>query len=407
MLSCTVLVPLAKSDGGVRPIAVGELLYRLCAKLILAQLKPDECLLPTQLGVGSPGGVEPIVAAVEKLSKSELGDFNRVTSLDFSNAFNCVSRSAMASAIFEHCPHAYGAAKWRYGQPSTAVVRGKDGVIQQVQVSQGVAQGDPLAPFFFSLAARPVLSALQEYVMLKIDSSVLLVAYLDDIYIFSDVVGVKNAAIRYFDRKPITAGLQLNASKCSAVGRSTLNSDGYALLGSFVGPAQARRQFLKQKINIVEEKLTKLEGLQFQDRHAVLHHSLQHELRHLLRSLNPEDLDSVWHTYDNLLFESLIQLRQPSGLVESPLAKEVAQLPIRMGGMGLPRATLISSAARSASEAASSLIIQEWLSGTPEDRSSQAPPLSQRTLMRPQLEDLRTTSFVTGKSPTACDTSGE
>lgn len=47
-------------------IAVADLIYRVCAKVILkATFKPG-FLLPFQMGAMSPDGVEPIVRAVER-----------------------------------------------------------------------------------------------------------------------------------------------------------------------------------------------------------------------------------------------------------------------------------------------------------------------------------------------------
>ncbi|KAE8244932.1 hypothetical protein A4X13_0g6165, partial [Tilletia indica] len=66
LLGAAALTPLNKQGGGVRPIAAGELLYRLCAKVLLKSLPPADALLPSQLGVGSPGGVEPIVRLLER-----------------------------------------------------------------------------------------------------------------------------------------------------------------------------------------------------------------------------------------------------------------------------------------------------------------------------------------------------
>ena len=69
ILTATILVPLAKANGGVRPIAVGELIYRFAARILLAPLETTSTLLLTQLGVGSALGVEPIVHAVERLAE--------------------------------------------------------------------------------------------------------------------------------------------------------------------------------------------------------------------------------------------------------------------------------------------------------------------------------------------------
>ena len=57
------LTPLRKKDGGVRPIAVGEILRRLVGKAILSTGVAKEevsSLTPDQVGVGVPGAVETV-----------------------------------------------------------------------------------------------------------------------------------------------------------------------------------------------------------------------------------------------------------------------------------------------------------------------------------------------------------
>jgi hypothetical protein len=72
LLCASRLTPLVKSGGGIRPIAVGELLFRLLAKVLLRHYFKPNMLLPSQLGVGSKGGVEPVVRAVERALADDL-----------------------------------------------------------------------------------------------------------------------------------------------------------------------------------------------------------------------------------------------------------------------------------------------------------------------------------------------
>lgn len=85
------MIPLKKEDDSVHPIAVSELIYRLCAKaLIAAHFRPD-FLLPFQLGMKSPGGVEPIVKLTERVLEGTVGrEFPFLAFLDASNAFSRV-----------------------------------------------------------------------------------------------------------------------------------------------------------------------------------------------------------------------------------------------------------------------------------------------------------------------------
>ena len=65
LLCASRLIGFEKDDGGIRPIAVGDLIYRVALKAILTTSFRPEMLLPFQLGVNSPGGVEPIVYLLE------------------------------------------------------------------------------------------------------------------------------------------------------------------------------------------------------------------------------------------------------------------------------------------------------------------------------------------------------
>ena len=71
------LTALKKLKGGVRPIAVGEVLWRLVAKCIAkqTQTEPAELFSSEQLAVGVEGGAESIVHATkitfEKLQLSQ------------------------------------------------------------------------------------------------------------------------------------------------------------------------------------------------------------------------------------------------------------------------------------------------------------------------------------------------
>jgi hypothetical protein len=62
------LIPLVKKDGGVRPMAVGETLRRLACKVALNSISAElpSFFRPSQLGVGTPYGVEAIVHSVAK-----------------------------------------------------------------------------------------------------------------------------------------------------------------------------------------------------------------------------------------------------------------------------------------------------------------------------------------------------
>ena len=75
-------------------------------KVILKHAKRSDFLLPTQFGVGTKGGVEPIVRAVENAMDFDHGyeHYNYLTSLDFKNAFNTLERADVSKGLKRYAP---------------------------------------------------------------------------------------------------------------------------------------------------------------------------------------------------------------------------------------------------------------------------------------------------------------
>ena len=97
------LLPCKKKDGGLRPIAVGEVLRRLTSKCAARAVLPDalQILSPLQVGVGLPTGCEAILHSVMNVHKNPcIPPDQRFTLLvDFSNAFNSVDRTVMFQEV--------------------------------------------------------------------------------------------------------------------------------------------------------------------------------------------------------------------------------------------------------------------------------------------------------------------
>jgi len=102
------LIALNKKAGGIRPIAIGFTLRRLIAKCAsrFAAQKLAGYLAPRQLGFGSLGGCEAAVHAARRFIDSMPSD-SVVAKLDFSNAFNCLHRDVMLTAVKDQLPELY------------------------------------------------------------------------------------------------------------------------------------------------------------------------------------------------------------------------------------------------------------------------------------------------------------
>jgi len=328
MLCASRLTPLLKRDGGLRPIAVGELIYRLSTKVLLRHHFKADSLLPTQFGVGSKGGVEPITRLVSKATLGELRQpYTHLVSLDFSNAFNTVSRRQVAESLREYAPSLYRAAKWVNNDQTDLVIG--DSLIKS---ASGVRQGDPLGPLLFSLAIRPLLTSLSA----KLGEDRLVVAYLDDIYILSTNDTALAEAKAFLAANPTS--LRLNEAKCTEVSFAAVAEDGVELLGTCVGSSRRREGFLSTKVDALISKLSTVADLPHQQALLLLRNCLQQDLRHLQRSLKTDDLVDPWRKLDGALREAVNRMRgrtSDRGGDRAELEKALIGLPARFGGLGL------------------------------------------------------------------------
>ncbi|KAA8490703.1 Retrotransposable element [Porphyridium purpureum] len=141
------LIPLRKPDGGVRPIAIGEIFRRVLGRLAVTSLAHDavETLAPDQYGVGRMAGLEAMVMRT-RLAVLENPGWG-VLKVDISNAFNTVRRPAFMRLVQAQFPHLWPLVRTCYASP--APLRAGKHVLKS---ESGVQQGDPLAPLLFSLA---------------------------------------------------------------------------------------------------------------------------------------------------------------------------------------------------------------------------------------------------------------
>jgi hypothetical protein len=377
MLCASRLTPLRKPDGGLRPIAVGDMIYRLATKAIVRHSNRRDFLLPYQFGVGSKGGVEPVVRAVERALEGALDrPYTHLTSLDFSNAFNTVDRRDIAEGLRQYAPILYRAGRWAYGCTSSLVLGSPEGR-HIITSAQGVRQGDPMGPLMFSLGIRSLLRDLAS----TLGPDRLILAYLDDIYILSPDDQVLDQTLAFFnERQP---SIRLNPAKCKMLALEDIRTNGLRMLGICVGARSARELFLQEKIDHEAATVAKLINLPHQHALLVLRVCVQQNLRHLQRSLKSDDLVHLWDKLDTTLREALARIRglpRPTDQLDAT----VISLPIKMGGIGiLSYKTVAPHAYAAASEAADTTLAPILTPGT-------LPASTQLTTQRQRCQEIFT-----------------
>jgi hypothetical protein len=97
------LTALRKNNGGVRPIAIGEVWRRLVSKCAnsLVSSTAASLMSPLQVGVSVQNGAEAIVHRVNHLVKTfGTDDTKAMVKIDFRNAFNAVSLLKQSKITF-------------------------------------------------------------------------------------------------------------------------------------------------------------------------------------------------------------------------------------------------------------------------------------------------------------------
>ncbi|CAI5510386.1 unnamed protein product [Closterium sp. Naga37s-1] len=171
-------VALQKPQGGVRPIDIGEILPRLLSRCVTLHFKQQirYFFLPSlQFGVAVSAGIEVMAHAVQ--SALSLHPEWVLLELDVANAFNSFSRSAMFNALRDS-PFYSIIPFFRlfYASPSSLHYRSGP-LIETLQSSSGVRQGDPCGPFLFALTQHLAIRPIQRQ-----SPALFITSYADDTY---------------------------------------------------------------------------------------------------------------------------------------------------------------------------------------------------------------------------------
>jgi hypothetical protein len=242
LLNTCTLVSLEKQGGGRRPVAMGDMFYRMAARFALSLvLQPAQrALRPHQFGVGAEDGCTQVVQSLQHLltlpptpapapprpPHQFAFSLSRPAppppdptprplaclSIDVANAFNTVDRAALLRAVYAN---AELAPCWRmvafgYGHSSLLLMPCGDEVSEAdafIESSTGVRQGDPLAALLFALAMHTVYDQVARICRAGC------FAYSDD----SHGVGWVEECWRVWEALPdllSPLGLRLNAGKC-------------------------------------------------------------------------------------------------------------------------------------------------------------------------------------------------
>ena len=150
-----VSIALKKGGSGVRPLCCGDPLRRLVSKCYCLGASEEiaHFFHNKNFGVGCPGGVEVVSHSLREVLRKHAQSELALLKIDFSNVFNRVDRKAFMRATSTSSP----------GCPTglTGVTARSRCFYDHSEIIESTSeQGDPLAPFYFCLALRPLVEEI-------------------------------------------------------------------------------------------------------------------------------------------------------------------------------------------------------------------------------------------------------
>jgi hypothetical protein len=353
------LIAFNKKDGGIRPIAIGEILRRTLSKIVLEKI--DFPFAPYQFGIKTKFGMETIAHSLRSIMKDSsvnptIWKNQVVLKVDLANAFNSVSRDAFLH-IIDHClPDLSAFARLSYDH--TPILKFGDHTIAS---SEGVQQGDPLGPIFFCFVLQSlILKIAHSHPSLRLN-----VWFMDDGVLIADHISLQKIieVIQSFG-----FGLDLNLPKCeifpldkdvdlSIFPEEIERISGLSILGC---PITHEKEFMSARIEKLKKSLSELEILDHtQSAFLLLKHCFGPlKLNHILRCCPSDIIQDEIKVVDDMQKQSLDKLLRsrisPSGL-------EQAFFHASKGGLGLKLASRVAPAGFIASSVATYESVKQLL----------------------------------------------
>lgn len=338
------LCGLNKTDDSIRPIAVGNTLRRLVARIASSRIaeRIGRELRPKQLGFGTRGGAEAGVHAARHFVNYDHTSTKVLVKLDFRNAYNEIERHPLLQATKEKCPEIFRFICQCYERP-TWLTFGEFGMLSQ----RGCQQGDPCGPTIFCLGINDMVMSLH---------SEFNIWYIDDGSIGGEPETAFND-LQTIIQKSAQLGLNLNFSKCEIkiLGPQSIN-DRSRILEKFnqIAPGIVNRpgdiellgspltingirSAILRKLNKLQTMVDRMDKLNAHHAYCLLRSSLSiPQLSYLLRSTPCWHALGVLEEYDQILksaTEKIVNCRFSSE------SWDEATLPVKLGGLGLRNAT--------------------------------------------------------------------
>jgi len=371
-------VPIPKNPG-YRPIAIGEILFRVTCSMLVRAAKDAiaEKVGSSQYGLGRPSGTEAVPHIVQGSLLNPGGPI-AVIHLDGAQAFQTRSRASMLRTLFKQpcLSSLWRMAYFAYAHPTPIFFMNRKGKIAATITSkEGARQGCALGTTLFDLDIAHDLKIAAE-----VDPAVQVVALHDDVFligppdklraVFDAVVtalakrGTKIQKLKsefiYFSDEPLSAEVQSwidsegfkQSSQATIVAGAVVAKD--AACGQSLLEEQIASDFAPFFKRICHAKMPLQSAL------LLMRSSGQAGIDYQLRTTQPDLMQPGAEMFDKMLLTSLGD-RLHINFEQNAKHTIQAQLPLKNGGLGFRSKADLSPMAWFASQAACAQMLKDSL----------------------------------------------
>lgn len=371
LLAAARIFGLDKDDGagGVRPIAIGDVLRRWVTKAICLEhnLQVAEELAPLQMAVGTSAACEKVYRIASTYIETRPDERRVLVTLDAKNAFNSLDRQAIFDALADRFPSLVPFFWQFYGEEAGLWFRLSSGEVLIIDSEEGVQQGDAAGPLLFCLGLHAALEKLFALIR-EHDPDALLEAFMDDV-----TGGVKEEFVGLFVALACqvfaTYRLELRLDKCHAYSPAwdpfppplttlpaglQVHGDGLTLLGAPLGrpafmAASLREAAARRPTEALLAVLIDFASFDLQAAFLLLRFCALPCFAYWCRLLPRAVLLDAARDFDTSIQDTAVKMLGLPALTE-PQRRQLC-LPIREGGCGLTSWAAICDAAYAASGA--------------------------------------------------------
>ena len=348
LLACR-LIPLDKRPG-IRPIGVGEVLHRIIGKCVTLTLKIDieESVGGLQMCGGQQAGVEAAIHAMHDIYKND--DCEAMLLVDATNAFNSLNRKVALQNLKIICPNLAQYVENSYKQPTRLYISNGGG--EYILSQEGTTQGDNIAMAFYAISTRPIIEELQKDVYYELEKDKFWQAWFAD---DASAAGNLSGILKWWNQL-ITIGPRYgynpNPNKCVLITKNSeiqrkaqemfskfgmeITTTGMRHLGAVVGSTNFKAEYMQGLVKGWVDDVKLLANIaksEPQCAYTAMTYAIQHRWKFAQRTI--PDISAYMQELEFEIQHTLIPAM--IGRDISDEERDIFALPVRLGGMGIPK----------------------------------------------------------------------